>query len=152
MSGESSIKLKLSVWRDFVPSKSLVLRAASGADQQISVDSDIQQEIFCWHMREDPFGGVLDANVRVRLHELLIERFEASKPPSQRHFQAINDFLKEAMTVIDANQAEWTVSQDSPADDEDAPRRLNPLLGLVLHIKWLSESFAGQPGVSVSIR
>ena len=88
----------------------------------------------------------------MRLRELLIDKFEASQPPSMRRIEALTGFLDEAQRVIEVGQAEWTVSQDAPFDDEDVPYRLNPLLAIKLHLEWLLSIFKGQPGVSVSIR
>ena len=84
--------------------------------------------------------------------ELLSERFDASRPPNERRFEALRDFLDEAAKIVDGGGAEWTGSQDAPVEDEDVPYRLNPLLALRLHLEWLYAVFAGQPGVSVSIR
>jgi hypothetical protein len=64
----------------------------------------------------------------------------------------LTEFLDEAQRVINVGQAEWTVSQDAPFDDEDVPYRLNPLLALKLHLEWLASIFRDQPGVSVSVR
>jgi hypothetical protein len=156
MLGESTIKLKLSVWRDFVPSKALVLRhSAGGAERDhhvLSADSNLQQEVYSWQMREDPFSGISDVGTRLRLRELLLERFDAARPPRDRRITAMREFLEEAAKVLDSNEAEWTISQDPPMEDEESPYRLNPLLALTLHLEWLLNAFAEQPGVSVSIR
>lgn len=153
MNGESSIKLKLSVWRDFVPDKLLVFRPSSGSDQQfLTAGCDLQQEVFFWQTREDPFSGVSDEAARVRLRELLVDRFEPSLPPAARRFDALRDFLGAAGAVIQNDQAEWALSQEPPDDDEGVPYRLNPLLALKLYLDWLADSFAGQPGLSLSIR
>jgi hypothetical protein len=149
---ESPIKLKISVWRDFVPNRALSLR---GEDEEghrvLNAESELQQEVYSWQMNEDPFGGVEDQSVRSKLRELLFDRFEASQSPSKRRVEALSTFVEEAQRVIDAGHAEWTMSQDAP-DDEEVPYRLNPLLALKLHLEWLANSFSGQPGVSVSIR
>jgi len=151
--GDSSIKLRLSVWRDFVPNKALILRRGGEVDQRVlSADSDLQQEVYAWQMKEDPFDGISDESTRLNLKKLLVDKFNSSLPPADRRFATIKEFLVEAKRVIDSNEAEWTISQDAPVDDEESPYRLNPLLALVLHLEWLASSFSEQPGVSVSIR
>jgi hypothetical protein len=153
MTAESSIRLKISVWRDFAPSRSMLFRAPGERDHWfLGGDSELQQEVFSWHMREDHFAGISDDTARRRLRDLLSERFDASRPPDERRFEELRDFLDEAAKIIDGGGAEWTGSQDAPAEDEDVPYRLNPLLALRLHLEWLCAVFAGQPGVSVSIR
>src|ERR1700730_11786276 len=89
MLGDSSIRVKLSVWRDLVPNKALILRRGAETDQQVlSADNNLQQEVYSWPMREDPFGGIYDSGLRERLRELLVDRFDATRPPAERRFSA----------------------------------------------------------------
>jgi hypothetical protein len=54
MATESYVNLKVSVWRDFVPSRAMLLRVAGEEEHRLlSGDSDLQQEVFSWQMRED---------------------------------------------------------------------------------------------------
>ncbi len=153
MATETSVKLKVSVWRDFVPSRAMLLRVAGEQDHRLlSGDAELQQEIFSWQMREDHLAGITDEGSRLKLRDLLMDRFDPSRPPSERRFEALREFLDEAATVVEGGGTEWTGSQDAPFDDEDSPYRLNPLLALRGHLDWLYAVFAGQPGVSVSIR
>lgn len=153
MATESIVKLKLSVWRDFAPGKPLALWSGGQREQQvISGDSEIQQEIFSWQMREDPFDGVLAEEDRAKLRELLLDRFEPSSDPRQRRVNGLKDFVDEADRVLTGGKSEWTISLDPPKEDEDAPYRLNPLLALRNQIEWLIGSFGGIPGLSVSVR
>jgi hypothetical protein len=153
MSAESTIKLKVSVWRDFVPSRSIIFRAVGEQDSHfLGGDSELQQEVFSWQVREDFLAGISDEAARLSLRERLVERFDASRPPSDRRFDALRDFLDEAEKLIAAGASEWTGSQDAPVEDEDTPYRLNPLLALKLHLEWLYCVFSEQPGISVSVR
>ncbi|GAA3714601.1 hypothetical protein GCM10022268_24150 [Sphingomonas cynarae] len=153
MGADTSAKLKLSVWRDFNPSRALIQwRQESSEVHLLSADRDLQQEVYSWQMKEDPFGGVPDDAIRANLHALLMERFASSKSPSDRRVDLLQDFISEAKRVVRDGQSEWTGSQAAPDDDEDAPYMLNPLLALALHLDWLRASFSGQPGISVSIR
>jgi hypothetical protein len=150
---DSSIKLKLSIWRNFVPNSSLVFRAAAGQQGHVMVgDTHLQEEIYTWHLKEDAFGGVTDEGIRAELQQLLVDTFSASHAPEQRRFAVLDEFLQKADAAIEAKHAEWTVCQDAPVDDEDIPYRINSLLALKLHLQWLANCFAGQPGISVSIR
>ena len=91
MAADSLTKIKLSVWRDFVPSKALILRQSEIEEHRVLAgDSNLQQEVYTWHMREDPFGGVTDEDARIRLRQLLVDRFEASQPPSKRTVQPLH--------------------------------------------------------------
>lgn len=140
------------MWRDFVPSRQLLLQDAAGlAPRVLSSESSLQQEVYVWQTREDPFSGIADDAARHDLRDLLVERFAAAKPPSARRFPAIDAFLDRAQRLLDSGGAEWTVSQDA-ADDEDQPARLNTLLALKNHIEWLRSVFSEQPGVSVLVR
>ena len=130
-----------------MPIRPLIFRHNDDGEQHaLGNESDLQQEVYSWQMREDPFGGVAAIRAaRIRLHELLVDRFEASQPPSKRRIEALGEFLEEAHRVIHAGQAEWTVSQEPPVDDDDVPYRLNPLLALSLHVEWLVSAFGRQP-------
>ena len=154
MSANLLTRLRFSVWRDFVPSNAIVFRQLHGDQHHLLSDQSSLQpgSLHMARMREDPFGGVLDENVRARLRELLVDRFEASQAPSKRRIEALHEFLAEAQEAIDAEQVEWTVSQDAPEDDEDDPYRINSLLALKLHLDWLAGAFGNQPGISVSVR
>jgi hypothetical protein len=153
MAGDTSIKLKLSVWRDFNPSRTLIQWRSESADiQLLSANADLQQEVYSWKMTEDPFGGIPDEATRASLHELLIIQFSSSKAPDERRVSLLTPFIEKARQVIAADDSEWTVSQDAPIEDEDSPYMMNPLLALTLHLDWVRSSFSGQPGVSVSVR
>ncbi|GAN69586.1 hypothetical protein [Acetobacter orleanensis] len=153
MSAESIVKLKLSVWRDFAPGRPLSLwKGDQNGQQVISSDSEIQQEIFSWQMREDPFDGVLEQEDRARLRAGLLDRFEPSRKPSDRRVERLDEFVSEVDRILNGGRAEWTISLDPPREDEDAPYRLNSLLALRNQIEWLIGSFGGIPGLSVSVR
>ena len=150
---DSLVKLRISVWRDFSPARALTLWIGDRPERQvISSDSDIQQEVFAWQMREDPFAGISDEADRSRLRALLFDRLEPSIPPEGRGIDRLNDFLKEATRILDADGSEWTVSLDPPIEDEDAPYRLNSLLALRNQVDWVAQVFGGLPGISVSVR
>lgn len=153
MSADTSVKLKLSVWRDFNPNRTLIQwRQETSELNLLSSNRDLQQEVYSWQMKEDPFAGVPDDSIRANLHELLLGKFASSKSPDDRRVDLLKDFIDEAGRVVRDGQCEWTGSQAAPGDDEDAPYMVNPLLALTLHLDWLRASFSGQPGISVSIR
>jgi len=153
VTNEATAKLRISLWRDYIPRRSLVFRQGADAQHQVlESDSDLQQEVYSWQLREDPFSGVTDEALRAMLRSKLVETFEPARPPSERRCSALKDFLDEAMGAIREGRAEWTGSQDGPLEDEDIPYKLNPLLALTLHLNWLSDVFSEQPGVSISIR
>jgi hypothetical protein len=115
-------------------------------------ESDLQQEIYTWQTKEDPFAGISDEGARGKLRSLLFDRFEASQPPANRAITSLKDFIDAADAIIERKEAEWMVSLDAPFEDEDTPYRINPLLALNQHLDWLVSTFSGQPGISVSIR
>jgi hypothetical protein len=131
MSPESTAKLRISVWRDFTPRKALVFRGKDSQHQVLETDSDLQQEIYRWQLKEDAFSGVSNSDRRIRLRMKLVEVFDPARPPAERRWSALNEFIDEAMAALGEGQAEWTASQDASADDEDeVPYELNPLLAL----------------------
>lgn len=152
MTVDTSVRLRLSIWRDFVPRRPLLPKEADGVRQMLTSDSNLQEEVYSWQLREDPFAGVTDEDVRRRLRERLLQRLEASRPPSERRLAMLSEFVTEAQEAIASGAAGFAPSQDPSSDDEDAPGEIHALLALTLHVKWLSRCFANRPGISVSVR
>ena len=153
MTVDTSVKLRLSIWRDFVPRRTLALpNDEDGVHQVLTSESSLQEEVYSWHLREDPFAGIPDDEIRRRLRASLLQPLEASRPPSERRLAVLDDFVVEAEKAIAAGDAGFAPSQDPSSDDQDAPGEVHALLALTLHLKWLSRCFANRPGISVSIR
>ncbi|MBY2985106.1 hypothetical protein [Rhizobium leguminosarum] len=150
MANENLAKLRISIWKDYYPPRSLMLHQDQG--KPLGGDDNLQQEVYSWSMREDPFGGVADDALRNKLRELLITPFEPSIPPSSRKVSRLRPFLDEAEASIAGGLTEWTISHEGSGEDEDFPARLNPLLALKLQLDWLVRCFENQPGISVAIR
>ena len=93
-----------------------------------------------------------DEDVRQGLREKLIDRLNVSLPPSERGIGVLNEFIKSAETAHASGKTEWTTSQSSLDDDEETADKINSLLAVTLHLKWLSDCFADRPGISVSVR
>ena len=150
---EPSVKLRLSVWRDYNPTKPLIYLGAVN-DLQRVLDEDIllQQEVFSWQTKEDPFGGVADEAVRNSLKVALYEKLSPGLKPRERDFSVLALFIEEARSVLTCAGSEWTTIQDPIVDDDRHPYEANALLSLLLQMQWLHAVFSGQPGVSVSVR
>lgn len=151
VSVDNLAKLKFSIWKDYAPPRILMLHQDTSR-VPIGGEDNLQQEIYSWQMREDPFGGIADDHIRENLRELLVSRFDPSLPPAERQFSFLKDFLAEAEKAIKGEHAEWTVSQDSSVEDEEFPSQINPLLALKLQLDWLFQCFSNHPGISVSVR
>jgi hypothetical protein len=91
MATQSYIKLRISVWRDFVSRRTVLFRVAGQHDYRLLSDhSDPQQEIFSWQMREDHLHG--STHEASRLRDLLVERFHPARPPNERRFEALRAY------------------------------------------------------------
>lgn len=152
MAVETRVRLKLSIWRDFVPGRRLDLRDDEGNTHQLAgSESSLQEEVYSWHLWEDFRDGIADDETRQRLEEQL-HRLAPSHQPSERRLSVLDDFIAEARQAIASGKAEFSPVQNPPVGDEDAPNAINALLALTLHLEWLSRCFANRPGISVSIR
>ena len=152
MSVETRVKLKLSIWRDFVPGRPLYSWDDAGKTPQVAgSESNLQEEVYSWHLWEDFRGGIADDEARRSLEEQL-RRLDPSRPPSERRLGVLDDFIAKAREIIESDVAELSPIQNPPIGDEDAPSAINALLALTLHLEWLSRCFADRPGISVSIR
>ena len=152
MSVETRVKLKLSIWRDFVPGRRLDLSDDEGNTHHLpDSESSLQEEVYSCHLWEDFRDGIADDKIRRRLDDHLC-RLDASCPPSERRLSVLDDFIAEARKAIASGKAGLSPIQSPPVGDEDAPDAINALLALTLHLEWLSRCFANRPGISVSIR
>ena len=58
------------VWRDFVPSRRLnSWEGEDSAHQVVGSDSNLQEEVYSWHLWEDFRDGITDDETRRRLEE-----------------------------------------------------------------------------------
>ena len=152
MAVEASARLRLSIWRDFAPSRRLGAWDGEGKPHQVpDPDFNLQEEVYSWHLREDFLAGISDGEVRRHLEDR-IRLLDPSHPPSERRLDVLEAFVSEAEDVLASGGAGPSPILNPSGDDEDAPGTIDSLLALTLHLKWLSRCFADRPGVSVSIR
>jgi hypothetical protein len=109
-----------------------------------------QQDAFSWHVREDIWGGVIDADVRAGLAAKLIGDFQRILPPSERGLDKLEAFLAEAEAAV-AN-SEWSSSAQYRETDGETPVRLNVLLSFCVQLRWICQVFKDLPGTSLSVR
>ncbi len=148
---EPHVVRTLSIWRDFAPSRALVLSDEKGGHWMLDLESNLQQEVYSWQLREDPFAGVEDEGVRRNLRDRL-ERLDVSKPPQERRLAVLADFVLAAERAMDSQHVVWSESLSQPPGHEELPNEINALVAFVLHLKWLLGCFANRPSISVSIR
>lgn len=144
---------KLSIWKDYVPQRTLVATHEEG-DQapKVILQENLQEEIYSWHTIDDPFGGVTDPELRQKLHHALVERLSPSLPPSQRRIDVLREFVLLAEKAIADHDVEWILGHGTSQDKNSMAEPLNSLLALKLHMDWLLACFTARPGISVSIR
>jgi len=152
---EPNVKWTLSIWREFTPATRLVLLEEESS-KILDADSPLQEEVYSWRMCEDAFGGIPDDAMRRELYDLLVNSLNASRAPSERAVSVLADFVGKAESLILENLVSWTPSQGQPEDEnqgfEADPVRMNSLLALLIHLKWVVSVFQHQPGISVLVR
>ncbi len=151
MPAQPGVELTLSVWRAFAPPRTLVFFDEAREHRMLDPESNLQQEVYSWKLREDPFAGIEDEQIRLDLHDRL-HRLSVSKPPAERHLTVLVDFVTAAERALAARQVEWSPSRSQAPEHDEFPREINALMAFVLHLKWLLACFANCPSVSVSIR
>lgn len=137
-----TVVFHLSIWRDYVPPHPVAL---GGEQMDFQVVNRLQAEVYSWPLQQDYLAGILNDEVRHRLRELLDELRDVSRPPSDRSLAVLCDFVDAAEKAVEDGEA---VSVDSG----DTSAAINPLLSLVLHLKWIIRCFRDRPGISVLIR
>lgn len=160
MDDDTSAQFRLSVWRDLAAPHQLViydeqsgLRVVSNDSPAQGSDSSLQAEVYSWPLPQEPFAGIKDEQLRQRLREALHDRLDVSQPPATRGFAVLCDFVAKAERAI-ADGSAGPIPSDLPSTEPSTrwASEPNPLLSLVLHLKWLVECFKNRPGMSVSIR
>ncbi len=153
MTNESS-PLRLSIWRNFVPKRPILNQDSHSQNPQIwaSGSVNLQEEIYAWYTQESPFDGIVDDVTRENLREKLFGKLDASLPPSERGIAVLKEFIEVAETALTDEKAEWTISQNASDDDEKFTDKVNGLLAVTQHLKWLVDCFSDRPGISVSVR
>ena len=149
---EMSNPLRLSIWRNFTPKRPILTQGPQNQGPKVLNSDNLQEEIYTWQTAEAPFDGIADEDVRQELRGKLIDRLDASLPPSERGIGVLNEFIESAETALADGETEWTISQSTLNDDEEISDQINGLLAVTLHLKWLSDCFADRPGISISIR
>lgn len=153
MASDSSPKLRISLWRDFRPERTLAYMNRGGTDAKFfQRDDQIQEEVFALHVGEGVINGVADDDLRAKITACLTEDFAPALPPADRACQKLGKFFEAAQQAIEAGKAEWSNSEDPAFNDEPDPYRVNMLLAFYNQMLWLHEVFKDEPGVSISVR
>ena len=152
VSPDTNVQFHLSIWRDYTPPHSIALRSEQTGDKQpgfqvMTPENELQTEVYSWSLRTDVWVGIPDEEVRRRLFDKLLIGLDVTLPPADRSLVVLGEFVNEAEQAI-ASGAAGSV----PVGVGDATAEFNPLLALVLHLKWLIRCFNDRPGISVSIR
>ena len=142
ISPDSNDQLFLSIWRDYTPPHVVALHAEQTGGPVVA--PPLQKQVYEWRLRTDVWAGIPNEEVRRRLRDQL-ERLEVALPPAERSLAVLSDFIIAAEGAIASGDA-------GLVPVEDATIEMNPLLALVLHLRWLIRCFADRPGISVSIR
>ena len=153
MATDSPPKMRVSLWRDFRPERTLAYKAGGAPDAKFfQQDDQLQEEVFALHVGEGVLNGVADDDLRATITACLTEDFAPALPPSERACRKLERFFAAAQQAIESGKAEWSYSEDPAFDDEPDPYRVNMLLAFYNQMLWLHEMFKDEPGVSISVR
>ena len=156
MATETSIQFRLSIWRDYVPPRPVALRGEQTGFQVATSGHRLQAEVYSWPLHQDHLAGISKKEIRNHLQELLdklkvsrlpLDELEVSRPQAECSLAVLGDFVAAAEKAIEDGEA-----VPVPRSSGDTTVEINPLLALVLHLKWLIRCFKDRPGISVFIR
>lgn len=152
MTDEQEHELKLFLWRDSTSEHIMTSWVPEHTNTPIGGQhSNVFKQIYSFTLREDFRNCITDSELRNELGDLLY-KLDLALPPPSRQLIEIDKFITKADEVLRSNMTEVSLIQAPPESDEIAPRYVNSLLALKLHLKWLSRCFGDHPGISVSIR
>ncbi len=145
VSPETNVGVHLSIWRDYSPPHKVALHGGQAGGRAVTPEHGMQAEVYSWQLRMDLWACIADEEVRRRLVDKLMKPLKVSLPPAERPLAVLGDFIAAAEQAI-ASGAAGPVA----VTDGGSAALMNPLLALVLHLKWLIRCFADRPGISVS--
>ena len=143
---ETEVQFHLSIWRDYEPPRPVTLRDEQTGLQAVTSVPRLEAEVYSWRLTQDHFAGIEKEEIRQHLQERLDE-LKVSRPPAKRSLAVLEKFVAAADKAIEDGEAVPVQS-----GSRDAAVVINPLLSLVLHLKWVIRCFKDRPGVSVSVR
>lgn len=146
MATEPNVYFHLSIWRDYEPPHLLALGDEQADFQVVTSEHRLQAEVYSWPLRQDYHAGISKDEVRNRLQEML-DKLEVSRSPAERSLAVLGNFVAAAEKAIEDGEA-----VSVPWSPGETTVEINPLLVLVLHLKWLIRCFKDRPGISVSVR
>lgn len=153
MTTDSTAKVRVSIWRDFRPGRTLAYQPGGDAlPRLVDRHDQLQEEVFSWEVGEALLNGVTDADRRANLSGSLFDVFAASIAPSDRPCARLSRFFEAAEAALRSESAEWSDSEGMVSEDEPDPYRVNMLLAFYNQMRWLHEMFKDEPGVSLSVR
>ena len=147
---DTAPRFRLSIWRNVARHRTLALPGTVAEDpgRILDAESELQEEVYTWTLREDMFGGIADENDRARLQECM-DGLVVSLSPDERRIEKLDALCAVAEDIL----ARGGATRIPPSvEDGGSNRKINTLLSLMLHLKWLSRVFGRRPGLSVSIR
>ena len=143
----------LSIWRNFAPTVPLAMQDAKAGWRIVDTDSTLQEQVYSWPLSIRSFAGIEDDDVRGDLRKALFGRLDVSLPPVQRSIAVLHEFVEKAEQAVSEGHAGPVTTDSIPAaPSTHTPLEPNPLLALVVHLKWLVRCFGDRPNVSVTIR
>lgn len=153
MAIDNSPKLRVSLWRDIRPKRTLAYRSSGDPDVRLFHRNDqLQEEVFAWEVGDALLNGVTDDDLRARIRGSLFDVFAVSISPSERACVKLSNFFEAAKAALASGKAEWSDSEDLAFEDEPDPYRVNMLLAFYNQMRWLHEMFKDEPSVSISVR
>jgi hypothetical protein len=148
---ETSAGVRITVWRPYQPDRPLTLQLGD-SETVTAVHNGVrlQQEAYAWQVREDIWGGLIDAELRETLSQRFIRDFEPVLLPDRRSMDKLKLLLDDIAAAIP--NAEWSTSGQQLEEDGETAFRLNALLAFYAQLSWIYEVFRDTPGESISVR
>jgi hypothetical protein len=107
MAYHNPTKLRISLWRDFRPERTLAYKASGAPDAKVfQRDDHLQEEVFAWHVSEGVLNGVADDELRAKIAACLTEDFAPALPPSDRACRRVGKFFSTGHRVGEGGMVE----------------------------------------------
>ncbi len=147
--------LRLDVWRPVRPSRRLAYAEQVNDGPSVSVlqEDCLHEQAYSWTPKGDIWMALADTDKAEQIKEALRTDFSDSLPPEKRGFAEMKALVRKIKDYLaEENNRQWQSWEQPINDDQDNLYRMQPLLALYHHLKWLCEVFQDIPGASVTVR
>jgi len=145
-------EFELSIWRPARFGRTIeYLERSPGEFER----SRLLEQIYAWDPGPiAPWNSILDSQKSSQLRDAFVEKFAPNLPPNERSIQILSEFVDSMRRALaEPNSSCWNDLPLPATESGDAPSmRCDLARAFLLHLDWVTATFAHVPDASVTVR